>query len=113
MRALRAPLTLFLIVVLFAAAALGIGALILGVSDTDAHRAFGIGFYGLGGLLVLFALTTHGAEGRAYGPDSDAFLYRVFGVPEEGGRSLNPTGALAAAGLALVAIGVAFDAALS
>lgn len=113
MKALRAPLALLLIVLIFAGAAFGVGVLILRLTEMDAHRAFGLGFYGLGALLVLFGLLSHGAEGRAYGPAPDAFLVRVMGVPDEERRALNPTGAFAFAGLVLVGIGVVFDAALS
>ena len=109
----RAVVALLAVLLLFAGAAFGIGALLLAVTDTDAHRAFGLGFYGLGGVLVFFALVTHGAEGRAWGPDTDAFLVRLMGVPDEDGRSLNPTGVFSLAGVLLVALGVVFDAALA
>src|SRR5207245_672415 len=76
------------------------------------HRAFSVAFYVGGGVLFLFALTTHGAEKRAYGAGSEIALMRVFRVPGEGETTLNPTGALAVAGVAMLVLGVVFEATL-
>jgi hypothetical protein len=75
--------------------------------DVTAHRAFTVVFYVGGGVLLLFALLTRGAEGRV------AFLggvglERLGRVPEEQ-RALNPTGVLVLAALVLLVLGGVFD----
>ena len=77
------------------------------LGHVDAHRAYSVAFYVGGGVLLLFALLTRGAEGRV------AFLGGVgverVGRIREQERTLNPTGALfLAAVLLLVLVGV-FD----
>ena len=73
----------------------------------DADRAYAVVFYVGGGVLLIFALVTRGAEGWAYDL-SDFGLRRRHRVPERE-RALNPTGTLALAGVLLVVLGGVFD----
>ena len=76
-------------------------------SGASTHRAYTVVFYVGGGVLLLFALLTRGAEGRV------AFLggvglERVGRVREEQ-RALNPTGVLVLAAILLLVLGGVFD----
>jgi hypothetical protein len=77
----------------------------------DAHRAYSVVFYVGGGVLLLFALLTRGAEGRV------AFLGGVglerVGRVREQERTLNPTGVLVLAAILLLVLGGVFDTILS
>src|SRR5918912_1770576 len=101
LRALRALVVLLGVVV---ALAFGAAYLYLWLGDVSSHRAFSLVFYLGGGLLLLFALLTRGAESRAYNLGRGVGLMRRFSVrPEE--RGLNPTGALAIAAVVLLVLG--------
>jgi hypothetical protein len=105
LRALRALVVLLAVVV---GLALGAAYLYLWLGDVSSHRAFSLVFYLGGGLLLLFALLTRGAEGRAYNLGPGVGLMRVFSVrPEE--RTLNPTGAFVIAAIVLLVLGGVFD----
>jgi hypothetical protein len=105
LRALRA-LVVLLVVVL--ALAFGIAYLYRWLGDVSSHRAFSLVFYVGGGVLLLFALLTRGAESRAYDLGRGVGLMRRFSVrPEE--RALNPTGAFVVAALVLLVLGGVFD----
>src|SRR5919202_4477727 len=73
----------------------------------DAHRAYSVAFYVGGGVLLLFALLTRGAEGRV------AFLGGVglerVGRVREQERTLTPTGVLVLAAVLLLVLGGVFD----
>ena len=76
-------------------------------SGASMHGAYTVVFYVGGGVLLLFALLTRGAEGRV------AFLggvglERVGRVREEQ-RALNPTGVLVLAAVLLLVLGGVFD----
>ena len=75
--------------------------------DVSAHRAYALVFYVGGGVLLLFALLTRGAQGRV------AFLGGVglerVGRVREQERTLNPTGVLVLAALLLLVLGGVFD----
>lgn len=105
---LRLVVALAVVVGFFA----GIAALWTWLGGPSAARAFTLVFYLGGGLLLLIALLTSGAEKRAWGADSDVFLERMLSVPEEEGRSLNPTGIFILGGLVVLALGVVFEATL-
>ena len=62
--------------------------------------------------MFLLGLATHGAEKRAYGGGSETALMRVFRVRRASEMTLNPTGALAVAGVAMLVLGVVFEATL-
>lgn len=105
LRALRVLVVLLVVVV---AVALGVAYLYLRLGDVSSHRAFSLVFYVGGAVLLLFALLTRGAEGRAYNLGSGVGLMRVFSVqPQE--RALNPTGALVVAAVVLLVLGGVFD----
>jgi hypothetical protein len=76
-------------------------------AGVDAHRAYSLVFYVGGGVLLLFALLTRGAQGRV------AFLGGVglerVGRVREQERTLNPTGVLVLAALLLLVLGGVFD----
>jgi hypothetical protein len=73
----------------------------------DAHRAYSIVFYVGGGVLLLFALLTRGAEGRAYSL-AGVGLSRRRRVREQE-RALNPTGVLVLAAVLILVLGGVFD----
>ena len=77
------------------------------LGDVDAHRAYSVVFYVGGGVLLVFALLTRGAEGRV------AFLGGVGlerrGRVRERERALNPTGVLVLAAVLLLVLGGVFD----
>jgi hypothetical protein len=77
------------------------------LGDVSAHRAYSLVFYIGGGVLLLFALLTRGAEGRV------AFLAGVglerLGRVREEPRALNPTGVLVLAAVLLLVLGGVFD----
>jgi hypothetical protein len=77
------------------------------LGHVDAHRAYAVAFYVGGGVLLLFALLTRGAEGRAYDL-ADLGLRRRHRVRERE-RALNPTGALSLAAVVLIVLGGVFD----
>ena len=77
------------------------------LGDASPHRAYSLVFYIGGGVLLLFALLTRGAEGRV------AFLAGVGlerrGRVREEPRALNPTGVLVLAAVLLLVLGGVFD----
>jgi hypothetical protein len=105
LRALRALVVLLAVVL---ALAFGVAYLYMRLGDASSHRAFSLVFYVGGGILLLFALLTRGAEGRAYDLGPNVGLTRVFSIrPEE--RALNPTGAFVLAAVVLLVLGGVFD----
>jgi hypothetical protein len=77
------------------------------VGGVDAHRAYSVVFYVGGGVVLLFALLTRGAEGRV------AFLAGIGlerrGWVREEERRLNPTGVFVLAAILLLFLGGVFD----
>jgi hypothetical protein len=77
------------------------------VGGASAHRAYALVFYLGGAGLLLFALVTRGAEGRAYNLAPVGLLRRERVRERE--RALNPTGVLVAAAVLLLVLGGVFD----
>ena len=77
------------------------------LGDVSAHRAYSLVFYIGGGVLLLFALVTRGAEGRAYNLAPVGLLRRERVRERE--RTLNPTGVLVLAAILLLVLGGVFD----
>ena len=104
LRALRELVTVLVVVagVAFAAAFL-----YQNLGGVSAHRAFALVFYLGGAGLLLFALVTRGAEGRAYNLAPVGLLRRER--VRERDRALNPTGALILAAVVLLVLGGVFD----
>jgi hypothetical protein len=103
LRALRQLLVVLAVIVGLAFLA----AYLYHLAGASTHRAYTVVFYVCGGVLLLFALLTRGAEGRV------AFLggvglERVGRVREEA-RALNPTGVLVLAAILLLVLGGVFD----
>jgi hypothetical protein len=77
------------------------------LGNVDAHRAYAVVFYVGGGVLLVFALVTRGAEGRAYDLAGVGLRRRRRVRQQE--RTLNPTGVLVLAAILLLVLGGVFD----
>ena len=104
---LRAPRELVLVLAVILGLAFLAAFLYERLGDVSAHRAYTLVFYVGGGVLLLFALVTRGAEGRAYNLAPVGLLRRERVRERE--RTLNPTGVLVLAAILLLVLGGVFD----
>jgi hypothetical protein len=104
LRALRQLVVVLVVIVGLAFLA----AYLYDLSGASTHRAYTVVFYVGGGVLLLFALLTRGAEGRVAFLDGVG-LERVGRVRHEEERALKPTGVLVLAAIVLLVLGGVFD----